>query len=332
MFARANRRFDMPVLIRLTSWGTAAALALMLAVVSSISATGSRRASVAVAALTGKEEAPRQVASAQLVPRASDLEGETRRLNEAIRLLAADRDRLATRVGSLERNLDDMTGSVNRTTSPQHPAQAANSEPPALPLVSNLQPAPVTGLQPAPKTAAVPVAPPPAPVRETSVPGSFVPGSFMMSTTASLPPAATRGWPATGHAAAPASASAGPATMPAAVRPATPSAATAAPGADPARTGSIGTKTEFGVDIGSASDLETLRAMWAEAKTQHGPLLNGLRPVVVVREGKTGNPELRLIVGPFTNASAAARLCAQLGAADILCSAGKFEGQRLALH
>ena len=37
---------------------------------------------------------------------------EARRLSEAVRLLAADRDRLALRVNALERNLGDMTGSI----------------------------------------------------------------------------------------------------------------------------------------------------------------------------------------------------------------------------
>lgn len=319
MFALGNRRVDMPALIRLTSWGTAAALALTLAVVTSLSATGSRRAGVAVAALTGREEPPRQVAIAQLVPRPSDLEGETRRLNEAIRLLAADRDRLLTRVGSLERNLDDMTGSVSRAAGASKP-MPADPEPPALPPVSSLQPAP-------PKTAAPPLLmPTPVPTAEATVPESF-----LTTMTASLP-GRTRGWPSA-HAAVAAAPPGAPATTPVPGRVAATAPAGAATGpADTTRTGSIGTKTEFGVDIGSAGDLDTLQAIWTETKARHGALVNGLRPVVVVREGKAGGTELRLVIGPFSNASAAAKLCAQLGAADILCSAGKFDGQRLALH
>jgi mRNA-degrading endonuclease toxin of MazEF toxin-antitoxin module len=310
MFALRKRRFDIPALMRLTSWGAAAALALTLAVVSSLSATGSRRATVAVAALTGQEEPPRQVAATQLVPRASDLEGETRRLNEAIRLLAADRDRLLTRVGSLERNLDDMTGSVTRTAAAPK-TTPADPEPAAAPI-SRQEPTP-------PKTSAVASEP-------GAAPQAAVPESFLTTMPASLP-ARVRGWPPASHAAAPGPSVVAPTAAPAASRAATP-----APVADPTRTGSIGTKTEFGVDIGSAGDLETLQAIWTETKARHGALVNGLRPVVVMREAKAGGTELRLVIGPFSNASAAAKLCATLGAADILCSAGKFEGQRLALH
>jgi hypothetical protein len=37
---------------------------------------------------------------------------ETRRLEDAVRKFAADRDRLKERIASLKRNFDDMTGSI----------------------------------------------------------------------------------------------------------------------------------------------------------------------------------------------------------------------------
>ena len=55
-----------------------------------------------------------------------DAERETRRLSEAVRVLISDRDRLLTRVASLERNLGTMTGSI----------QAA----PALPPQRDIEP------------------------------------------------------------------------------------------------------------------------------------------------------------------------------------------------
>ena len=43
-------------------------------------------------------------------------------------------------------------------------------------------------------------------------------------------------------------------------------------------------KTEFGLDLGSATTVEALRTAWAAALRRHGTLLEGLRPVVQMRE------------------------------------------------
>ena len=70
-------------------------------------------------------------------------------------------------------------------------------------------------------------------------------------------------------------------------------------------------KTEFGLDLGSASTVEALRTAWTAALRRHGPLLEGLQPVVQMRERpRPGGSELRLIAGPVPNAATAARLCA----------------------
>ena len=88
-------------------------------------------------------------------------------------------------------------------------------------------------------------------------------------------------------------------------------------------------RTEFGVDIGSGSDLEEVRMLWNAAKARHGRLFGNLRPIVVRREDGTGNTDYRLVVGPLSNASAAAKLCATLGAADTMCSTRPYQGERL---
>lgn len=90
-------------------------------------------------------------------------------------------------------------------------------------------------------------------------------------------------------------------------------------------------KPEFGIDLGRASSVEGLRQLWAAARTKHGPALEGLRPIVAVREiPRTAGVELRLVAGPLPNAAAAARACAQLQGAT--CHPTVFEGQRLALR
>lgn len=93
------------------------------------------------------------------------------------------------------------------------------------------------------------------------------------------------------------------------------------------------TKTEFGLDLGGASTVEALRTAWTVALRRHAGLLEGLRPVVNLRDrARAGAQELRLIAGPIPNAAAAARLCASFAAAGAVCAPTVFEGQRLAVR
>src|SRR5205085_6420454 len=85
--------------------------------------------------------------NAQLAGR-FDAELEARRLSEAVRVLAADRDRLLSRVAVLERNLDDVTGSIPANP----PAAAAPKTAPLLPQIPPQAMAPA----PAPAPAAAP--------------------------------------------------------------------------------------------------------------------------------------------------------------------------------
>ena len=94
----------------------------------------------------------------------------------------------------------------------------------------------------------------------------------------------------------------------------------------------VSTRSEFGVDIGGGPTLASLRVAWDRIKRSHASLLDGLRPVIGVRDNRGGQVELRLIVGPIANAAAAARMCASLAAAGLSCQPTMFEGQRLALR
>jgi hypothetical protein len=90
-------------------------------------------------------------------------------------------------------------------------------------------------------------------------------------------------------------------------------------------------KTEFGIDLGRANTVEGLRQLWAALQGKHGGALEGLRPIVTVREiARQGGIDLRLVAGPLPNAASAARLCATLAGAA--CHPTVFDGQRLALR
>ena len=114
--------------------------------------------------------------------------------------------------------------------------------------------------------------------------------------------------------------------------PPVPQASAASIGALPAETtqppATLVGRTEFGVDIGSGSDLEQVRVLWNAAKTQHGRLLGNLHPVVVKRKDAGGKTDYRLVVGPLANAGAAAKLCATLGTANVICSTRPYHGGR----
>jgi hypothetical protein len=98
----APRTFTMRGLRRLTIWGTTAAGALLLAVISSRSEVGAER--LAVILHSGRPQ----------IAQVFDAEAETRRLNDAVRGLAADSDQIKTRLASVEHDMDDVTGSISK--------------------------------------------------------------------------------------------------------------------------------------------------------------------------------------------------------------------------
>jgi hypothetical protein len=92
-------------------------------------------------------------------------------------------------------------------------------------------------------------------------------------------------------------------------------------------------KSEFGVDLGSASTVDALRTAWTVALRRHGGLLEGLHPVVQMRERpRPAAVEFRLIAGPIPNAAGAARICAVMTASGSVCAPAAFDGQRLAVR
>jgi hypothetical protein len=144
-------------LLRLASWGVAAAIALVVAVFSATSNTGSQRLMAAMSSPpTSQGKAISDVAQAA---RINETQSETRRLSDAVRSLNSDRDRLLARIASLERNLEDVTGSIRRqavaavpTTTPADAPVTAREPPASIPAnhpssSDSDQPAPPQGTQ-----------------------------------------------------------------------------------------------------------------------------------------------------------------------------------------
>jgi hypothetical protein len=132
--------------VRLGVWASLATIAVLVALVTANTETGIRR--IASLLSTEAPDPARGARSPALATRSFDAELEARRLGEAVRVLAADRDRLLSRVAVLERNLDDVTGSIPSTT-PAAPRLA-----PALPQIPPQAAAPTPA--PAPATPAAP--------------------------------------------------------------------------------------------------------------------------------------------------------------------------------
>jgi len=140
------------VLLRTVGWGTAAALALGVAVFTAQTPSGAQRIDVALA---GAVPAQTHVPTVnQPDPTVAALQGKLDRL-------AADRDRLEARLASLEHGLDDITGSI-RSQAPR-PANPPIIEPPLIPPLETLSLTPKA----LPQKAEEPPAPPASEVAAT---------------------------------------------------------------------------------------------------------------------------------------------------------------------
>lgn len=352
-----ENELDRRTLWRIASWGLGATCAVILAIMANQSSLGVRRDQVAAADLT------RQAQQIQTVAR--ETHNEARRLAAAIETLNMDRDRLYSRVTSLEQGLDSVTGAISK----QGPAPASllvRVEPPPSP-----PPAPVTTAPPAPPAPDRTTAAEPAPVvskeaartelAKTEAAKSESTKTELTKAEGGKPDAAR---PETGKAdmirpepAKPSSATplmASPSMMappdPAAgrlVEPGkTPGAIVGGPlpeivasasasgdaDADDAAAPKISLqRTEFGVDLGGANSVNGLRALWRGLlKSRSNAPLVPLRPIIVIREATNGlGMQLRLVAGPLNDAGAAARICAVLAENNRPCETTVFDGQRL---
>ncbi len=274
--AGSQAAFTMRRLWRQAVWACLAATALLLAVLAAFTDIGSQRAALVFAASNAAPTPHPQTAqtsqaigpaTAPAPSRSLDADYVVRQLAQTVRGLADDRDRMMKRLAALERNLDDMTGSISQ----QIEAVKAASTPPAVPWLNSASMAPIA----APETS------PPAGWASTRQPSSTA-------------PAEPQPQPAT----------------------------TAAPG-----------DAAYGAEIASASSIKALHARWAGIRSVHRQVLDGLTPVVALRENpRSHKTELRLVVGPFATAAAAAQLCASLLAAQLSCFPTMFDSHNLALE
>ena len=354
--------FDRRALWRIGSWGVGATGAVILAVMANQSSLGLKRDQVAAADLT------RQAQQIQSVAR--ETQNEARRLAAAIDTLNSDRDRLYSRVTSLEHGLDSVTGAITRQGSAQA-SPAATAEPPGAhgPPAPAVAPVGTTQIGPvADKPAASAAEPGPttvSSVAKDSLKTDAAKTDIAKSDAAKGEAAKTETTKSDSGKADPAKlevAKASPATPlmatqsmmappdPAAAKLVEPSKAlngiiagpipevmASAPSADDDDESGAPKvalqRTEFGVDVGSANSVNGLRALWRGLlKSRSNAPLAPLRPIIVVKEGTNGlGMQLRLVAGPLNDAGAAAKICAILTENKRPCETAIFDGQRLSL-
>ena len=332
-FLAEEDEFDRRKLWRLASWGVGTVGAVVLAILANQSAVGWRRDQVAAADLT------RHAQQIQTVAR--DSHSEAKRLASAIETLNTDRDRLFSRLTSLEQGLESVTGTIAKQTAapatgqpvPAWPAgeTAAVLASPPPPAVAPVATTAAAASEKLPKVTAAPAVAPEPPATVASVepappsPPAVSPATPLMAERSMMaPPDAAAGKliepevPAKSFTAQP---------MPDIV---------AAVGAD-AEAEAIAPKlqrTEFGVDVGGANSVGGLRALWRGLlKSKSNAALSALRPIIVIREGTGGlGMQLRLVAGPLRDAAAAAKICAALVESQRPCETTVFDGQRLSLQ
>ena len=182
--AGAQAAFTMQRLRRQVVWGCIAAAAVLLAVLAAFTDIGSQRAALVFGASnaapvphpqTAQTSQPVAQATTQAPSRSLDADYVVRQLTQTVRGLADDRDRMMKRLAAIERNVDDMTGSITQ----QIEAVKAASTPPAVPWLNIASMAPIA----APETS------PPAGWEPTPRPSSTAPADAQPQPDAAAAPA-----------------------------------------------------------------------------------------------------------------------------------------------
>jgi hypothetical protein len=308
-FLAEEEDIDRRSLWRLGSWGVGAVAAVVVAVLANQSAFRSHLDQIA------SDDLARQAQQLRTV--AKESQNEARRLASAVETLNADRDRLYSRVSSLEQGLDSVTGSIAR----QNPAAAAApAEAASAPVVAAVA-----------TTAA-------ASVEQTASTTSVAP--LMASKSIMAPPDS-----AAARLIEPKVLDKAPDDVSATAAPDVVGSLPTANDADLAQAAMPGLavqRTEFAVDVGGASSLGGLRALW-RSLLKSNTALAALRPLIAVKEAGNGpGMQLRLLAGPLSDAAAAARICAALMEGQKIetrkievqktCETTVFDGQRLAMR
>jgi hypothetical protein len=248
-------------------------------------------AALSVAVLSTRDDAATQKLAALFssmslrtppaAPHQFDAETAARQLAQAVRGLAEDRDRLASRLNTVERDTRETIGLIKQQIEVAK-AEAIKTARQAPPWPDSAPPVPMTMADVASMV-------------KTVSPASSGEAELVSPTASAALPVPT-------------------------------SLADHAP-AD--TTSSVG--RAYGADLGTASTMKTLNHRWTSLRTAHPRLFEGVQPLVSVKQNpRTGRTELHLVVGPYSNADAAAQFCDYVVPFHMNCQPAMFDGSRLA--
>ena len=135
-----EEHLDRRAMFRLAAWGVVAVGAVVVAVLANQSGMKLRRDETAALDLTRQSQ--------QIQSVAKESQNETRRLASAIDTLNGDRDRMYSRLTSLEQGLESVTGAIAKQNAP--PASSPATTPPAAPqpVAQNAEPEPAPVIAP----------------------------------------------------------------------------------------------------------------------------------------------------------------------------------------
>lgn len=320
-----DESFDRRALFKLASWGGVGLAMLLGVLILAQSPLADRRYQQPQLV----DQLQRQTLALQQALR--DAQAESRRLSSAIDVLNADRDRLYARVTSVEQDVVSVTGSIAKhQVAPPAPSPlfAAAAVPVHLP-------------SPPPSVAATESAPSPKSDTEKADAAKQEPPKLDTAKSEASKADSTKA-DSTKADSSKADISKADASRPDVSKPDLTKPEIAA--LEPARaqqsapevTGALSAaaRAEFGLDLGGAGSIEGLRVLWAGLRKSHGAALEGLRPLIVIKErrGSGGGMQLRLVAGPVSDATQAAKLCAGFTGTDRECEPAVFDGQRLSLR
>lgn len=278
-----------------------------------------------LAAQVGELAADHDRLAARIATLENNLEDRTSSINQHSGQIAADHDRFTARIDTFERKLEEANGSIEQ----QREQLAATRErftalehyledmTGSIKQQSKLLPPVRTANTPPP----IPSAPASTPVVVGATPSAFFP----------LPPRTPLAMPMISETAK--TGSVKPQAVEAAPEPvrAHPVRIATAPARNPAAEPPQA-KPEFGIDLGGAASLEELRIQWAAVKADYGPLVAGLRPVASQIQKHPAGGTYRLVAGPVPSTAAAALLCAFFSVSRRACWPASFDGEQLEGH
>jgi hypothetical protein len=102
----------------------------------------------------------------------------------------------------------------------------------------------------------------------------------------------------------------------------------AEPPAVPPAAAPVPTIPPAAIDLGGFRSLGSLRRAWSDTAGRHTDLTKGLEPLARLRETDSGI-EARLLAGPFTDPTEAAKACLRLKAIGAPCTVTTYTGQPL---